>query len=335
MGGLDPDHDRIHGTDDRLATLDRVLAAMRLSCAVFLRGEYTDPWSTKAVSGEDTAAVVHPQSERVAIFHVVATGRCWIALADGVKHWAYQGDVFVLPYGDVHTMGGPTHIAPVDLMTLLDPPPWNRLPVARTGGGGDETEVVCGYVATDAPLFDERLRALPPLFVVSLPEGAARDWVQASIDYSAQQTLVSVTGGLEGPIELAELLVRAVLKEHLLSTPASDSDWVSALDDSVLAPALAAIHGAPERKWTVSDLAKEANVSASLLDERFREVLHLAPIRYLAEWRMHVASDLLNSTTLSLAAVSHRVGYEAEEAFSRAFKRAKGSSPGAWRAAVR
>ena len=62
-------------------------------------------------------------------------------------------------------------------------------------------------------------------------------------------------------------------------------------------------------------------------------MLGRSPIRYLTEWRMHLAQDLLASTDLAVAAVARRVGYDAEEAFSRAFKRACGSAPGAWRRA--
>jgi AraC-like DNA-binding protein len=92
------------------------------------------------------------------------------------------------------------------------------------------------------------------------------------------------------------------------------------LRDPVLAPALAAIHTSPERKWNLLSFAREASVSVSLLDERFREVLGLAPILYLAAWRMHLAKELLRSSELGVAAVAHRVGYDSEEAFSRAFK---------------
>ena len=94
-----------------------------------------------------------------------------------------------------------------------------------------------------------------------------------------------------------------------------------------------AIVHAPERKRTVADLAAEANVSRSLLDARFRQVLDRAPIRYLTGWRMHVAEDLLRSSDFGVAAIARRVGYESEEAFSRAFKREHGVPPSAWRAA--
>ena len=135
----------------------------------------------------------------------------------------------------------------------------------------------------------------------------------------------------EAPSQVPELLLIEILKLHLANAPATDHGWAKAIRDPVLAPALAAIHGAPERKWSVATLAAEASVSISLLDERFREVLGLAPIRYLTGWRMHIAEDLLRSSDLSVAAVARHVGYDSEEAFSRAFKRVQGQAPSVWR----
>ena len=78
-----------------------------------------------------------------------------------------------------------------------------------------------------------------------------------------------------------------------------------------------AIHSNPERQWTVADLAREANASRSSLDSRFRDVLGLSPMRYVSEWRMRVAQDLLATTDVTVAAIARRVGYDSEEAFSR------------------
>jgi AraC-like DNA-binding protein len=122
-----------------------------------------------------------------------------------------------------------------------------------------------------------------------------------------------------------------VLRIHLASAPAADDGWVAALADPILSPALAVLHNAPAQHWTVSSLARRCAVSRSVLDARFREVLGRSPMRYLTDWRMHLAEDLLATTDLGVAAVAHRVGYDAEEAFSRAFKRTHGASPSRWR----
>ena len=55
----------------------------------------------------------------------------------------------------------------------------------------------------------------------------------------------------------------------------------------------------------------------------------------LTGWRMHLAQDLLRSSDHGVAVIARRVGYESEEAFSRAFKREHGVSPSVWRSGTR
>jgi AraC family transcriptional regulator, alkane utilization regulator len=55
-------------------------------------------------------------------------------------------------------------------------------------------------------------------------------------------------------------------------------------------------------------------------------------MRYLAQWRLQLAADLLrDEPQLGMAAIAGRVGYESEATFSRAFKRQVGIAPAAWR----
>jgi AraC-like DNA-binding protein len=238
----------------------------------------------------------------------------------------------VMPYGDHYTMGGATDVEPVSILTLLDPLPWAEMPVLRLGGGGVRTEVVCGYLHSHDPLFDPQLRALPPVFVVRLPPGPASQWVQASIAYALEEMVPSDASTNVVSTRLPELVLIEVLRVHLASAPAVNHGWIAALRDPILAPALALLHSAPDRRWTVVDLANEVAVSRSSLDARFREILDRSPIRYLTEWRMHLAEEMLATTDLGIVMIARQVGYDSEEAFSRAFKRERGSSPSHWRA---
>jgi AraC-like DNA-binding protein len=312
------------------SALQAALETLRLDGAIFFRAEFTENWAYESPPTE-LAGLLRPGAERLILFHIVAAGRCWVATRDGERHWASRGDVIVLPYGDLHFVGGTNEAERIPIVTLLAPPPWEEMPVLRYGGNGERTDIVCGYLHSEDPLFDPMMRAFPPVFVVRPPSGPASQFVASAIDWA-----LATTSGYEPTAavstRLPELLLIEVLRLHLASAPAADDGWIAALRDPVLAPALAAMHGAPERHWTIADLAAVAAVSRSVLDERFRQVLGRSPIRYLTDWRMHIAGELLATTELGIAAVARRVGYDADEAFSRAFKRARGQSPSAWRA---
>jgi AraC-like DNA-binding protein len=233
--------------------LHDALGQLRLQGAIFFRSELSEGFAFESTPLA-LADALRPGAERLTLFHIVAGGSCWVAVTGGERHWVREGDVIVLPYGDRYAMGGATPAETVPILDLLDPLPWAELPVIRHGGGGARTDIVCGYMMSDDPLFDP-----------------------------------------------------------------------------VVAPALSLIHGQPDRSWTVRDLAARTAVSRSLLDQEFRAVLGRSPIRYLTEWRMHLADDLLATTDTPVATVARRVGYDSAEAFSRAFKRARGRSPSQWR----
>ena len=103
------------------------------------------------------------------MFHVVAEGRCWVALRRRSQRHVSRGDVVVMPYGDGHAFGSLEPADAVSITTLLPPPPWTEFPLIDHGGQGERTQIVCGYLRGDAVLFDPVLRALPSLFVVRPP----------------------------------------------------------------------------------------------------------------------------------------------------------------------
>ena len=319
----------IERTRGAVGPLNEALERLRLEGAIFLRAEYTERWALADQGGPMFAALMHPGAERLILFHVVASGRCWVSTADGERYWASAGEVIVLPYGDSFLMGGVEPVEPVSIMTVVPPPPWTEMPIVRYGGGGSRTDIVCGCLYSEDPLFDPALKVFSPAFVVRPPSGPSRAWFDASIAYALEES----SGQSQGvrSTKLPELLLIDALRLHLANAPASERGWLAGLRDPVLAPAMKAIHTAPDRKWTVADLAMEAAVSRSSLDGRFRDVLGLSPIRYVKEWRMRIAQDLLATTEVTVAEIARRVGYDSEEAFSRAFKRARGQSPSPWR----
>jgi AraC family transcriptional activator of mtrCDE len=91
------------------------------------------------------------------------------------------------------------------------------------------------------------------------------------------------------------------------------------------------MHERPQHGWTVASLAREAAMSRAAFARRFHALLGEGPLGYLTTWRMRLAAQLLRTTTLSVAEVAARVGYESEFSFSRAFRRAWAAAPSHYR----
>jgi AraC-like DNA-binding protein len=214
---------------------------------------------------------------------------------------------------------------------LLPPAPWQGVQTCRVAGAGERTTMVCGYLKCDELLFNSVLRRLPPLFTVRPRPGPAADWVQACVRYALDEGMQRRAGSDAMMARLPELLFVESLRLYAEQLGPAETGWLAALRDPVLSCALTRLHAAPARKWTVALLAEAIASSRSVLDERFRTLLGQAPMHYLAEWRMQLAADLLRGTRQKLAAIAEQVGYQSEEAFSRAFRRHLGRSPGEWR----
>jgi AraC-like DNA-binding protein len=122
-----------------------------------------------------------------------------------------------------------------------------------------------------------------------------------------------------------------VVRRYLESLPAERTDWLAALREPFVGRALAALHGQPQRAWTLDTLAREVGLSRSALAERFAEFVGRPPMQYLASWRMQLAANQLRTGNEAIAIIAERVGYESEAAFSRAFKKSVGLAPSAWR----
>lgn len=330
--GMTGSPDPVVGIRDPFAVVPQVLDLVRLNGAIFFRSDFRAPWAYTSPAALELAGALPPGAGSLVMFHVIAEGRCWISVGDSEPREVSAGDVVVMPYGDANAWGSLEPADPVSLTTLLPPPPWTEFPWLRYGGQGARTQVVCGYLRGDAVLFDPVLRALPSLFVVRPPQGAAADWVRASVDYAlAAGQRAGATA--PGDPRLPELLFSEVLRLYLHEGQHAElTGWLAALRDPVVGQALSLLHADPARDWTVADLARSVTVSRTVLLDRFQQLLGQPPIRYLTHWRLNLASGLLRTTGLGVAEVATRVGYRSEEAFSRAFKRALGAAPAHWRA---
>jgi AraC-like DNA-binding protein len=142
--------------------------------------------------------------------------------------------------------------------------------------------------------------------------------------------------GADGVLtRLAELMFIQLLRRYLEELPQGQTGWLAGLRDEVVGRVLGLLHSRPAHSWSLEELAREAASSRSNLAKRFTDLVGQPPMQYLAQWRMQVAANLLTQSGAKIAAIGAEVGYDSEAAFSRAFKKATGVAPGAWREARR
>jgi len=130
---------------------------------------------------------------------------------------------------------------------------------------------------------------------------------------------------------MAEMMFIEALRRYVDTLPAGETGWLAGLRDAAVGRTLALLHERPAEAWTLERLGEAAAISRSTLHERFVHFLGQPPMQYLAQWRMQLAARWLRDTDAKVLEVALEVGYENETAFARAFRRATGESPGAWR----
>lgn len=329
--------------------LSDVLRVVRLSGAVFFTADFSSPWALESPVPDRLASAVMPQAEAVVLFHILVDGECEVQCQGHPLTTMAAGDVIVFPRGDQHTMRSHGAGQPTPLISLLSPGGHDEPPQLSYGGGGRSSRFVCGYLNCDQR-FTPLVESLPTMLLVRsrddysaieavdssgsrptvVPQGS-RTWLGTTLKFTVNEARAARPGNVAILGRLAELMFVEILREYMQRLPTSQGGWFAAVNDAHVGKALRLLHADPVRDWTVDELAREVALSRSVLAQRFAELVGEAPMRYLANWRMQLAKQMMREGTHNIQEVATRVGYDSEAAFNRAFKRATGSPPATWR----
>jgi AraC-like DNA-binding protein len=306
-----------------------VLQSMRFTGGLFLDAEFTAPWCvTSRVEAADCRPFM-PEPSHVIAYHYVTHGVLVLRLEGQASLEVRAGEIVVLPRNDSHLLGSAADLRPVDAGRLIKPGPDGGLASIRHGGGGEPTQILCGFLGSE---FDHPvLSLLPPVLKLDVAASATSAWIESSFRFAASELATGRVGSPAVLAKLAELLFMEATRLHLAARPADSNGALAGLRDPVVGRALARMHGELARRWTIEELAAEVACSRSAFAERFSALMGEPPMRYLARWRMRFAAEQLESTRQSIAEIASRVGYDSEPAFHRAFKREFGLPPATWR----
>jgi AraC-like DNA-binding protein len=170
------------------------------------------------------------------------------------------------------------------------------------------------------------LKLLPFALIFRAEDGALVSWMRTMAGFIEDLRNSTDPGDQAILRRMTEAAIIRAIQEYFQSEHAKDRTFGRAALFRIT-PVLRAIHRAPEKKWSVASLAREAGMSRTVFATTFAETMGETPAQYLLGVRMAVAQDLLRSSPMSLSDVAWRVGYANEGAFGRAFKRYFGISP--------
>jgi AraC-like DNA-binding protein len=300
-----------------------------------------DPFSdvltlTKAeavVTGGFTAggpwAIRFPAREKIKFFAVVK-GSCWVSLDGQPEPVLFEtGDIGLLSVPQGSVLASDPGVEPIGAMELFS----GAGRTMATIGDGNDFAYIGGHVLLD-PIRGRLFADILPPWIhtrAASPHAVVFRWL---LDRLIEERDANQPGARLASAQLTQLLFIQILRSYIDTASLMPAGWLRALADPRIAPALRLMHGDPARSWHLEELAKACAMSRTSFAFHFRTVAGVAPLTYLAEWRMHLAERALRDERTPVAVVARSLGYTAESAFSNAFKRIKGSSPTAYRAAL-
>lgn len=313
-----------------LDALSDVLRVIRLSGGVFLEAEFTAPWCISGKISADDCRPYLAAPRHIIASHFVAAGSMQIRIEKGAALDVRAGELVLLPRNDLHTFGSDLSVAPMPVKEVIEPPDIGGISRIKYGAGGESTQILCGFLGSETA-FGPLLSTLPALLKLDLRTTASGAWIESSFRFAVSEIAAGRVGSATVIAKLSELLFVEAVSQYVASLPAERRGWLAGLRDPHIGRALALLHARPTDSWTAEALALDVGMSRSVFAERFTALVGQPPMQYLTLWRMHLAAQQLREGQGNVAQIGFAVGYESEAAFSRAFKRQFGTSPGAWR----
>lgn len=313
-----------------MEALEDVLRLTGLTGGVFLDAEFTAPWSVVGKVSAELCAPFMAPPERLAAFHYVVEGGLVVESEGQPPIYVKPGEAILLPHNEVHVLAsapGLTPISPRELFRTVAPNGVMRL---SHGGGGERTQMVCGFFGGNTQLHP-LLANLPPVLTLDLATVQGGEWMARTFAFAAQTSATGDAGAPTVLTKVAELMFMEAVRRYLAGLPPEETGWLAGLRDPAVGRAIALMHAKVSDDWTADALAREANLSRSAFAERFTTLIGVPPMRYLTNWRMQVAMQKLRETRLMVAQIAFEVGYESEASFTRAFRRETGLPPATWR----
>jgi len=303
--------------------LGETLYQLRLDGSLYALSELRGPWGIEM-----------PALPGKMMFHIVTAGSCWLQAAADPPVELQQGSLVLLPRGRGHLLLDEPGAATQPFFDLPVQQVNERFETLTYGGAGKLTKLTCCVLNFDHIAGAQLVNQLPEVLHINSLDTDVDGWLEQTLRFLAREAREQRPGGQTIMANLADILVIQAIRTWIETADEANQGWLAALRDRYVGNALVAIHRQPEKSWSVESLAREVGLSRSGFSARFSALVGESVMQYVTRWRMLLARGKLLEGKVTLGELSEQLGYQSEAAFSRAFKRTMGVSPGAVRQAA-
>lgn len=289
--------------------LGDILETLRFRGLIFFQSDLAAPW------GMSLPGTGSPR------FHIMLSGECFVGSNDSDAVKAEAADIIMLPNGNSHW--------------IADNPGRKLTPSARAGEacelgnplfqeGEITNRLMCGIVHYDHGASHPILDALPDMMHFSMLESTGPIWSVVNLINAEMQ------GNQNRSSRIADRLTEVLflqLLNHYVRENDGTSGFLAALRDRRVYRALTLIHAEPEFNWTLTSLGERVGMSRATLVRRFQEVIGVAPMAYIGDWRIMKAHSLIKYSATPFEQIADATGFASARTLSRAFQRHHGCTP--------
>ena len=297
-------------------TLSRLLSLYPLSTSLDVRCHFGAPWVL------EHAAV----ASGIAPYHLVVSGTAWLDAEGQTGIALAAGDIVVFPKGSAHRL----YAGIGDVMPQRYLPGPQVIAKVVNDGNGTATDILCGQFEFKSDASNPLLLALPDILLVRGGSRPDFSGLQALSGMLRQETDSQRAGASAVMTQLSSALFALVLRAWLEQAEAVPGLF-ALLADQRLQAALQGMLAAPEKAWTLQDMASACHMSRATFARVFQRVAGMTPAALLMQTRMAQAAIWLAQGKRTVADIGEAVGYQSEAAFNRVFKRCFDIGPGQYR----
>ena len=295
--------------------LSDVLESLKLKAVVYQKIRFSAPWGV---------AIAQDQYSQ---FWRLLKGTCYVSIPGEEMIRMNEGDFVFVPHGAAHRILGHPGNASVPAASYVAALQCGQ-PLFR--GNDEETLLIGGHFEFSSSVQHPFVQSLPKAIRINSSQNEIRFWLQQASSFMNDELISGRAGNQIILGKLAEvviiLIIRAYIEEGDL-----DQGFLRAFKDPRISASLNSMHTAPEKDWTLDQLAAVAGMSRSLYCKEFKRLLGETPLAYLTNWRILKSREFLMTSKENICEIAERVGYQSEAAFNRLFKSKVGETPASYR----